>query len=174
MKRWVYNLGGLLAAALLAALDQITKTAAKERLAGGPVVLIDGVFQFQYLENRGAAFGIFQNQRWLFLILTAAFLIFAVWFYIRIPDGKRYRLMRVICVMITAGAVGNLIDRVFLVYVRDFLYFVLIDFPIFNVADIYVTVSAALMIWAVLFYYKDEELSFLNTGRSEEKRAGHE
>ena len=82
--------------------------------------------------------------------------------------------MRVICVMITAGAVGNLIDRVFLVYVRDFLYFVLIDFPIFNVADIYVTVSAALMIWAVLFYYKDEELSFLNTGRSQEKRAGHE
>ena len=127
-----------------------------------------------YLENRGAAFGIFQNQRWLFLILTAAFLIFAVWFYVRIPGGKRYRLMRVICVMITAGAVGNLIDRVFLVYVRDFLYFVLIDFPIFNVADIYVTVSAALMIWAVLFYYKDEELSFLNTGRSQEKRAGHE
>ena len=67
--------------------------------------------------------------------------------------------------MITAGGIGNLIDRVRLNYVVDFIYFSLIDFPVFNVADIYVTVSMFLLLILVLFYYKDEDFQFLKWKR---------
>ena len=67
-----------------------------------------------------------------------------------------------IAVFILAGAWGNMIDRLRLAYVVDFFYFCLIDFPIFNVADIYVSVATAgLLAVLILFYYKDEELSHL-------------
>ena len=61
--------------------------------------------------------------------------------------------------MICSGALGNFIDRIAHRYVVDFFYFELIDFPVFNVADIYVTVSAVLLILLILFYYKEDELS---------------
>lgn len=67
--------------------------------------------------------------------------------------------------MVTAGGLGNLIDRVRLNYVVDFIYFSLIDFPVFNVADIYVTTSMILLFIAVLFYYKDEDFQFLKWKR---------
>ena len=59
--------------------------------------------------------------------------------------------------MITAGALGNMIDRVAKGYVVDFFYFKLINFPIFNVADIYVTTATALLLIVMCFYYKDED-----------------
>ena len=62
---------------------------------------------------------------------------------------------------VTAGAIGNLIDRIRLNYVVDFLYFELIDFPVFNVADCYITVSMFLLVILVLFYYKDEDFSLI-------------
>lgn len=68
----------------------------------------------------------------------------------------------------TAGAIGNFIDRLILVYVRDFLYFSLIDFPIFNVADIYVTVSAFAFFLLILVYYKDSDLEFLSDKKDTE------
>ena len=79
--------------------------------------------------------------------------------------------LRFLCVLVSAGALGNLIDRACLIYVRDFIYFVLIDFPIFNIADIYVTVSAFLMFILVFFYYKEEDFSFLTakSGRGPHK-----
>ena len=64
-------------------------------------------------------------------------------------------------VLIASGAVGNLIDRVSLGYVVDFFYFKLLDFPIFNVADIYVTVGTALLVIFILFYYKEEDFNFI-------------
>ena len=69
---------------------------------------------------------------------------------------------------IAAGAAGNLIDRVSQGYVVDFLYFKLIDFPIFNVADCYVTVATAILMVLFLWYYKDEEFEMLFPGRKEE------
>ena len=75
----------------------------------------------------------------------------------RIPDEKKFRPMDGICILFFAGALGNFIDRVFRNYVVDFFYFKLIDFPVFNVADIYVTVAAFAMIILGLFYYKEED-----------------
>ena len=152
----------LAAMAVLIWLDQITKTLAADRLANGPLVIIPGVFELCYLENRGAAFGMLQNQRWFFLILTALFFVVIIYVYLKIPSDRKHLPLRILCVFVTAGAVGNFIDRLLLIYVRDFLYFSLIDFPIFNVADIYVTVSAALFFFLILFFYKDEDLEFLS------------
>ena len=77
------------------------------------------------------------------------------------PVNKKLQSLRIILIFISAGAAGNLIDRFFLGYVRDFIYFSLIDFPVFNVADIYVTCAVALLIILILFYYKEEDFSFL-------------
>ena len=66
-------------------------------------------------------------------------------------------VMRILIVLIGAGAVGNFIDRIRQGYVVDFFYFSLINFPIFNVADIYVTAAAFLLIFLCLFYYKEED-----------------
>ena len=76
-------------------------------------------------------------------------------------ENRRFWPLRLIAVFILAGAWGNMIDRLRLSYVVDFFYFVLIDFPIFNVADIYVSVGTAVLAFLIFFYYKDEELSHL-------------
>lgn len=146
---------------LLIVLDQITKALAVRYLSSGPVDVIPGVFQLRYLENRGAAFGILQNRQVFFYIITLAIVAAVIWFYAVLPANRRYRGLRILCVFLTAGAAGNLIDRVCLHYVRDFFYFILIDFPIFNVADIYVTCSAIFLIICILFIYKDEDFAFL-------------
>ena len=158
----------LSAVAVLTLLDQITKILAADRLADGPFVLIPGVFELRYLENRGAAFGMLQNQRVFFLVLTIVFLAVITYIYLKIPADRKYLPLRILAIVVTAGAVGNFIDRLILVYVRDFLYFSLIDFPIFNVADIYVTVSAFVFFVLVLTYYKDSDLEFLSEKKDKE------
>lgn len=137
--------------------DQYTKYLAVTHLQDAPVPIIDGVFELQYLENRGASFGMLQNQQWLFLIITVVLLIIIARLYLKLPCTKRVLPLRICLVCITAGAIGNMIDRIRLGYVVDFLYFKWINFPIFNVADIYVTVATFLIAFLILFYYKEEE-----------------
>ncbi len=155
-KNWI---GAGVMVLILAGLDQWVKSLAVLYLKDkAPFVVIEGVFEFFYLENRGAAFGIFQNQRGIFLILTALIMVGLVWLYGRIPAVKRYVPLRICIVASFAGAVGNMIDRIKNGYVVDFLYFKLIDFPVFNIADIYVTLSVILAMVLFLFYYNEEEI----------------
>ena len=142
-------LGVLLCGGLIAA-DLLTKLAAS-KLGSREVVLIPGVLSLSYIENHGAAFGIMQGRQWLLIVISAVIIAAAVVFYIRRIRDIQYRYLRVLIVFLVAGALGNMIDRIMLGYVRDFIYFKLIDFPVFNVADIYVTVSAVLiLIWIIL------------------------
>lgn len=98
--------------------------------------------------------------------MTPILLILIVFFYLRqIPDEPRYRWLNSIAILIFSGAIGNFIDRAANGYVVDFFYFVLIDFPVFNVADIYVVIAAALLIILGLFYYKEEDFERLLTIR---------
>ncbi len=141
-------------------LDQITKYLAVLYLKDQPPYVVwNGVFELSYLENRGAAFGMLQNWHLFFIICTVLILAAVIWFFLRVPMTARFLPLRFCAVLITAGAVGNLIDRMRLNYVVDFFSFVFIDFPIFNVADIYVTVSVFLLVLLILFYYKEEELA---------------
>ena len=156
--RKMNRLYGALTTIALIALDQFTKLLAIVKLKDQePFVLIDGVFELRYLENRGAAFGIFQNQRWFFILMTIVIVTAVIYYYRITPDDKKYRPIRFCMILLIAGAVGNCIDRVFRKFVVDFLYFSLINFPIFNVADIYVTVTFVLFMVLMFFYYKDED-----------------
>ena len=140
-------------------LDQWSKYMAVLHLQGTDGVdLIPGVFRLTYLENRGAAFGVLQGQQWFFYIITAVILVAVLLVYRRMPAGRKFLPLRVCAVLIVSGALGNLIDRVGQGYVVDFFYFELIDFPVFNVADIFVTVSAVLLAVLLLLYYKEEDL----------------
>ncbi|MCI9340719.1 MAG: signal peptidase II [Dorea sp.] len=151
-------LAAVLGVAALVALDQFTKHLVLENLKGKPpIVIIENVFQLEYLENRGAAFGLFQDQRFFFFLSVFVISVIAVVFYLRVPLTRRFFLLRLCAVLIMAGAWGNCLDRITLNYVVDFLYFKLIDFPIFNVADIYVTVAAFALAVLLCFYYKEEE-----------------
>lgn len=153
----------LIAIVLGVILDQYTKLLAVKHLQEAPIPIWDGVFELHYLENRGAAFGILQNQQTFFLIMGIFMLLIAAVLLIRLPEVKRLLPLKACIVAIAAGAIGNMIDRVRLGYVIDFFYFELIDFPIFNVADIYVTVAAFALVLLILFYYKEDEIdSFFN------------
>lgn len=164
MKKYVIALVSVI---LLVALDQWTKLLAAAHLMGthsgnrSTISLIPGVFELTYLENRGAAFGIFQNQRWLFMVLTSIVMLFIIYMFIRLPESRRYYPLHIISIFLISGAAGNMIDRVFHGYVVDFFYFSLIDFPVFNVADIYVTVTGIVFAIVYMFYYKEDEFDFL-------------
>ena len=142
-------------------LDQYTKYLASTHLINSPVIIIDGVFQLRYLENRGAAFGLMQNQQLFFLFTaTIALLIMAV-VYIRLPKQNRFLPLRICLASIAAGAIGNMIDRIRLEYVVDFFYLEIINFPIFNVADIFATVATFVLAILLLFYYKNEDIDII-------------
>lgn len=153
------NILVLLAAVVAIAFDQWTKYLAVSKLKDqAAYTVLSGVFELQYLENRGAAFGMLQNQQILFVIITVIVLCIALLIYRKLPTNRRYHLLRLCILGITVGAVGNMIDRIRLNYVVDFFYFRLIDFPIFNVADIYVTLSTIGFVLLLLFYYTEDEI----------------
>ena len=164
-----YAASGLLAMLALIGLDQYTKYLAQTLLKGNaPLILIKGAFQLEYLENRGAAFGMFQNQKAFIVVTGIIILIIVGYCYCRLPAQRKYNPLRVLSVVLAAGAVGNMIDRIWHGYVIDFFYFSLIDFPIFNVADIYVVVSMIALVLLIIFGYKDEDFSFLSLKKKKE------
>jgi signal peptidase II len=112
-----------------------------------------------YLENKGAAFGIMQERQILFYVATVVILVVMAVIFWKLPLKKRFLPLYIIVILIFAGALGNFIDRVIQQYVVDFFYFKLINFPIFNVADIYVTGAAIAFIVLLLFYYKEEDFN---------------
>ena len=148
--------------ALMVAVDQISKYFAVVKLKGREnAVWIKNVFELQYVENDGAAFSSFSGKQGFLLAVTIVVMLFVIFEFVRIPDGKRYAWLRIDFLMIVAGALGNMIDRVRQGYVVDFFYFVPINFPRFNVADIYVTLAMPLLIILLFFVYKDNETEFL-------------
>ncbi len=129
--------------------DQLVKYWASTSLqANGPIPLWEGVFHLTYQENTGAAFSILTGQRWLLLAVTVVLLggllwaLFTGWMK---NDWGRWSLR-----LIIAGAIGNMIDRFFLGYVVDLFDFCLIDFPVFNVADILLCVGVGMMCLYIL------------------------
>ena len=132
----------VLIVALLLAFDQFTKHLAVVYLKGKDAfILIDGVLELDYLENRGAAFGMLQNQKFFLVAVGIVFMAVICYFLIRLPDRKKYFVIHILASAIIAGGLGNMIDRIRLDFVVDFISFVLINYPIFNVADIYVVVA---------------------------------
>lgn len=152
----------ILCIGLLVALDQITKFIVRTSFAlNESHPLIKDVFHLTYIQNTGIAWGMFKNGRTIFLILTVLVLLVCACIYAKLPENKRFTPLRVCLVILVSGAIGNMIDRISLHYVVDFFDFRLIHFPIFNVADIYVTVSMIALILLTAFYYHDHEIDAL-------------
>ena len=152
---------GLVSAILLIILDQWTKNQAVISLKDHAKVLINGVFELRYLENQGAAWGMFSGARFFFVVFACLLSIVFAYIYLNMPTESKYNWMKLVIVLFISGALGNMIDRVVNGFVVDFFYFSLIDFPVFNVADIYITCGAFLFVILILFYYKDDDFSFL-------------
>ncbi len=146
----------VLAVVALVVVDQLVKYWAVTSLASiGTIPLIPGVFQFTYVENRGAAFSLLENHQWIFI----GFAIVAV-VVIAIALRKNYvqtMFGKISLLLICAGAIGNMIDRLIRHFVVDMLYFSLIDFPVFNVADIFVCVGVAAFCIYMIFQHKEPE-----------------
>lgn len=148
---------------LLIIVDQVSKYYAVCRLKGQkPYIIWDGVFELHYLENRGAAFGMLQNGKVFFVFAAVLMMTMIVYVLSKVPTEKKYLPWHIFLMLIGAGGIGNMIDRLRLDYVIDFLYFKLIDFPIFNVADIYVTIGTALLVIFLVFVWREEDLNFLS------------
>lgn len=131
-------------------LDQVTKYLARLHLKSiGSIPIIPHIFHLTYTENRGAAFGILQNQRWFFIIITII-VGGAIIYYLFTYSGETL-ILTVSLSMILGGAIGNLIDRIRFGYVVDMLHFTLIDFPVFNVADSFMVIGTILMAYYLLF-----------------------
>lgn len=161
---------GILWFLMLVGIDQLTKYLAVTRLAGkAGVPVIPGVFELFYLENRGAAFGMLTNRQWFFAAIALVMVVAAVYVYLRLPEGRHYLFLRVICILIGAGAVGNMLDRLTRHFVVDFLYVSAIDFPVFNVADCYVCVGTGLAVLALFTVYREEDFAFLFPGKKAEE-----
>ncbi|NLJ98328.1 MAG: signal peptidase II [Tissierellia bacterium] len=134
-------------------LDQTSKYAAVKHLKGNsPHVIIKDFFQLHYVENFGAAFGILQNRK-MFFIIVSSIVIIGILFFIFKGSYNLNRLMEISLIIFLGGAIGNLIDRIRLGYVIDFLSFRLgsgYDFPVFNIADISIVISTFLIMAMVL------------------------
>lgn len=135
-------------------IDQVTKlivTQNMELYSSAP--FIPKIMEFRYILNTGAAWGMFSENRWVFLIISGVALVILpiiLYKYRNLPFLFGFSLS-----LIISGAAGNMIDRVFSGAVVDFLNFLFVDFPVFNFADICVTVGAALMFVYLIFFDKE-------------------
>ena len=152
MSLWAAGLVGI-----LVVLDQLTKVLALQYLKPvGSVTVFPHVLDLTFVENRGVAFGLFSGQRWFILLVTAVICVGLIWYWKSLPQKKEYKPLRISLLLILGGAISNILDRLFRGYVVDYLEVTFIDWPVFNLADIFVVVGTILMAIMVLFVLKDE------------------
>ena len=142
---------------LVIALDRFTKIWAVSHLyMNNNIVIIKGFFELSYLENRGAAWGILQNQTIFLVVISLIIILGIVGFYIKYRPKSL--MLRLSLSLIIGGALGNMYDRVFNKFVIDFIYFHyknVYSFPTFNVADMSVVVGTFLLAIYILRNEKD-------------------
>lgn len=130
-------------------IDQLSKLLAVKLLAPvGSVPIWSGVLHLTYVENKGAAFGMLADHRWVFMTVSSIAIIgIALYLYSGRSTGK---LFTSALMLIVSGGIGNMIDRLALGYVVDFIDFALIDFAVFNIADSFVCVGAGILILSLV------------------------
>lgn len=172
-KRLITYILSFVAFAALIAVDQWTKYLAVTYLKDTEgISIIKNVLSLTYVQNVGAAWGMLGGKQLFFIVLTWVMLVVMVYVIARIPFGARkYTALRCVMVAMAAGAAGNLIDRMVNNYVHDFIYFEIINFPVFNFADICVSLSMVALIIMVLFVFKkDDDFKFLFPKKTEKSK----
>ena len=148
MKRHI----ALLMSTVLVVLDQFFKVLAMDKLEPiGSLPVIPDIFHLTYIENRGAAFGMMEGKKWVLIGLTAAVLLVAVLLVLAGKLENNNHLLFSVCTII-GGGVGNLIDRIYRGFVVDYVHLKLINFAVFNFADICVTLGT---VWLLLYLILD-------------------
>lgn len=161
----------LILIALLISIDQFLKFVIVSNFKLGEArAVIKDVFEITYIQNRGIAWGMFQGKKLVFIILTLVALVGCAYIYNNIKTKSRFLPLRICLIFLISGAVGNMIDRIKLGYVIDFLYFKLIDFPVFNFADICVTLSMLVIFVLLIFVYSDDEFDEILGVKAEKKK----
>lgn len=151
----MFQLVSTIIAVILIAVDQIVKNWAAETLIHGDIAIIENVLYFKYAENTGVAFSMFSDNRWILVGVTAIMLIVVLAFFL---SGKvTDKLEQFALALMLAGGVGNLIDRISLGYVIDFIDVRIINFAIFNIADMCICIGAGLVVLAVYLSDKKEK-----------------
>ena len=131
--------------------DQITKYIVVENIDfKGTVPFIPGFMSFYHTRNTGAAFSMFSDQRWVFMVFS--FISMGLIIYLLVREYKRHKLLNIALAMVLGGGIGNMIDRIRLGYVVDFFKTEFMDFAVFNVADCFITVGAVLLGVYVIFF----------------------
>ena len=129
---------------LTIAVDQATKLLTLQYLTDAPMRLIPEVLHLTYVENKGAAFGMLADQRWVFIVIsTVAIVALVAYLFIKKPTDK---LLCISLALIAGGGIGNMIDRIFRGFVVDMIDVTLINFYVFNVADSAVCIGCGLLI----------------------------
>lgn len=172
MKKW----SAMLLLAILVVVDQVTKYIASIYLQGKDAfVLIKNVLEFRYLEggNTGAAFGILAGKTIALGVVSVLVAIVLLVIYMKLSNVEKYKGVSLALVFMIAGAMGNGMDRLVHQYVIDFIYVKAINFPIFNVADCYVTLSAVALFLLIAFD-DDEEEKKLEQERDKKLEREHE
>ncbi|MBY4984953.1 signal peptidase II [Streptococcus suis] len=136
-------------AAVLLVLDQLVKTWTVANIALDTVEpFLPGFMSLAYLRNYGAAWSILQNQQWFFTIVTLVVVTALIWYYIKQIQGNIWTLFSLS--LMIAGALGNFIDRIRLGYVVDMFHLDFISFPVFNVADICLSVGVGILFICIM------------------------
>ena len=168
MSKMKRNIFALTAIILLCLLDQFTKYLVVANMQLGEAIpIIDGVFQLRYIRNDGMAWSLLEGKQIVFVIITPIVIFFLAKLFVTLPEDKKYTPVRVVAVFLIAGAIGNLIDRIWggevlcKGSVVDFFDFCLINFPVFNVADIYVSLSVVALFVFMIFKYKEEDFDVI-------------
>ena len=162
--------------AVLVAADQVTKVLAADMLktVGSSAEFIPGFIRFEYCENTGMAWSLLSDKTFLLTIVSAAMVAILVYFLVRFYKPMP-NLIKAAIVIICAGAVGNLIDRIAFNYVRDFIAFDFVDFPVFNIADSCVTIGVIILAAGLIFVKSGREflkaMDEADKKKSEERRA---
>lgn len=139
-----------MASIIFTAVDQFVKLWAFNGLRiDGSITVIPSILEFYYLENRGAAFGVFQGNVLMLSVFTAVIIVGVIFYVIKNNTNNIIFLSSI--TLIISGGIGNLIDRVFRGFVVDYIKVLFIKFPIFNLADIFVFCGACLLVFYVIF-----------------------
>lgn len=144
-------------------LDQLTKYFAINNLKDltDEVPVINKVFGLYYVENKGISFSMLSSKMSLIIIITMIIMLLMVFVLIRTPKTSYFMPFSVVLAVIIGGAAGNMLDRILRGYVVDFIMLDFINFPIFNVADIFVTLGLIILVFLIIFKYKDKDFDYL-------------
>jgi signal peptidase II len=145
-------------------LDQISKyLAVRNIVINGNYKFFNGLLEFKFVKNYGAAFGILQERKWLFIVITII-VISVLMVYLIKYSAEIHMLNKIAISILIGGAIGNFVDRIRLGYVIDFIQVDIIksiNFPVFNIADIFIVIGTALLMIIIIFPQK-----FINNGEN--------